>query len=348
MTTQRASRLISIDAFRGLTIALMILVNMPGSWNHVYEPLEHAAWFGWTLADLVFPWFLFICGVSIVFSFVHRTHLYRHIAFRSALIVLIGLLINFIPACDFATWRFSGVLQRIGIAYFFAALIYRQTSLKQQAMVVGVILIGYWWLVSGDLTPEGNLVGKIDRLILGVHGRAPTDPEGILSTLPSIASVLLGCMVGEWLRAGAGANNDKRTVFRGLASGGMLLLFVGLVWSFGFPIGKKLWTSSFVIFTTGTAMIWFAVLYAMVEMQGRAKWVKPLVVFGSNALTAYVLHILAIRLLMWKGWYTPIWRHLFVPWAGEWMGSFAFAVANVVFWWGVMSLFYRQRIFIKL
>ncbi len=368
----QSSRLISLDAFRGLTIAFMILVNMPGSWSHVYVPLNHAKWFGCTPTDLVFPFFLFIVGVAMVFSLAKQTahnktrsQIYKRIVIRGAVIFALGLFINFYPSFSFEGLRVTGVLQRIGIAYVATAFLVVHTGLRAQVWLTAALLILYWAMMLllpvpghgiGNLTAEGNLAAWFDKLILGAHAYAssPTDPEGILSTMPSIATVLTGVLTGHLLRSG----KERYEILGWMYFAGWVAIVVGLFWSIWFPLSKKLWTSSYVLFTSGAALQLFAVCYWLIEIKRWTKWAKPAIVYGTNAIAAYVLHILAIRTLFKVIKYTKadgstatgyawIYENLFASWAGAWPGSLAFAMANVLFWLGVMAIFYRKRIFIK-
>jgi predicted acyltransferase len=366
-------RLRSLDAFRGLTIALMILVNMPGSWSYVYAPLQHAVWFGWTPTDLVFPFFLFIVGVSLVFSLTTRRAegtssalLYRHILLRSAVLFGLGVLLNAYPLFALSTLRLTGVLQRIAVSYLFAAIVVLKTPIRWQGWLTAALLLGYWGLLAwipvpgvatGTLTPEGNLAGWLDRAILGTHGYAhsPTDPEGLLSTLPAFATVLTGVLTGHWLQSG----HDRRDILAWLYVAGWVTLLAGLWWSVWLPISKKLWTSSYVLFTTGAALHLLALCYWAIDIQGWQRWAQPAVIFGRNAITAYVGHILVIRTLLQAlsytttdgvsaNAYTWLYEHLFTVWAGPWLGSLAFAIANVLFWLGVLAVLYQRRLFIKI
>ena len=367
-----SQRLRSLDAFRGLTIALMILVNMPGSWSHVYAPLEHAEWFGWTPTDLVFPFFLFIVGVSLVFSLTQRrvagapaVSLYRHLVVRSAVLFGLGVLLNAYPSFTWGTLRLTGVLQRIAMAYLIVALIVLKTSIQSQVWITAALLLGYWGLLigipvpgfpAGTLTPEGNLAGWLDRAMLGTHGytHSPTDPEGLLSTLPATATVLTGVLTGHWLRSA----HDRHDILAWLYAAGWTLLLTGLLWSVWFPISKKLWTSSYVLFTTGAALHLLALCYWTIDINGWQRWAQPAVIYGRNAIAAYVGHILVIRTLLKALSYTQpdgsssnayawLYEHLFVVWAGPWLGSLAFAIANVLLWLGILTIFYQWRLFIK-
>ena len=363
------TRLRSLDAFRGLTIAGMILVNNPGSWSHIYPPLEHAEWNGWTPTDLIFPFFLFIVGISLVYSFARRVErgdrraaIVRKIALRSLAIFTVGLALNFIPRFDPATVRIPGVLQRIAVAYFFAALIYLGTMRRRRAWVAGALLVGYWLAMTlvpvpgfgpGVLEPVGNLAQYIDIHLLRGHTWKPEwDPEGLLSTVPAIVTCLLGTFTGELLRS---ERTPAETAARLFVWGNAAAL-AGVIWSVWFPINKNLWTSSYVLFTAGMALNLLGLLYWVIDVRGRARWAWPLYVFGSNALLVFVLSGLAARLLgLWmvadgedrtSAWHY-VYTHWFASWAGPLNGSLACALAFLLLWLGVMALFYRRGIFLR-
>ena len=363
-------RLASLDAFRGLTIAGMILVNDPGSWEYVYPPLRHAEWHGWTPTDLVFPFFVFIVGVSLSLALSRRREegggpggLYLKIFKRSVLIFALGMLLRLVPHFDFASVRIPGVLQRIALCYFFAALVFLHTGAKTRLGVAIALLAGYWAVLkfvpvpgygAGTLEYNGNLVGYIDQRLLAGHLYEPAfDPEGILSTFPAIATTLLGTLTGDWLRTRKRA--WEKTV--GLLVAGAGLTALGLALHPYFPINKKLWTSTFVIFTAGAALLLLALLYFLIDERGWKKWAIPFFVFGTNAITAYAGSALIVKLLapikvssdgrpvalgVW------IYQHLFVPWAGNLNGSLAYAICYVLLWLGLMTPLYRKRIFIKI
>ncbi len=359
-------RLRSLDAFRGLAIAGMILVNNPGSWSHVYPPLDHAPWHGWTPTDLVFPFFLFAVGTALTFSFgrrlregATRTVLFRKIVTRSLLLILIGLLLNFIPSFDLHTLRYSGVLQRIGLVYFIAASLFLVLAPRALAVLGGVLLVGYWLAMilvpvpghgAGVLEPIGNLAQYIDSHLLAGHMWKPEwDPEGFLSTIPAVVSCLMGIYAGLTVqRADA---PEARTARLALSGFGALVL--GWLWSFWFPINKNLWTSSYVLFTGGLALLILAVFYWWIDVRQRRTWSTPLCVFGVNALLAFVLSGLLARLLIaWKiggtsarGW---IYEHWFASWAGPLNGSLAFALAYVAFWYLVLLVLDKRGWYVKL
>lgn len=363
-------RLRSLDAFRGLTIAGMILVNNPGSWAHIYPPLDHAEWNGWTPTDLIFPFFIFIVGVSLTYSFARRVAegadrgaLIGKIAVRSLLIFVIGLTLNFIPRFDLSTLRIAGVLQRIALVYFVAALIYVTTSSRAQRWIAAGLLIGYWLAMTlvpvpghgaGVLEPVGNLAQYIDSHLLRGHmWKAEWDPEGLLSTIPAIATCLLGAFTGDLLRS----DRSPRAKAARLVGWGVAGIAAGEIWNVWFPINKNLWTSSYVLFTAGAALLAFGALYWVIDVRGRSRWAWPLFAFGANALLVFVLSGLVARILgLWKigtgesavsAWHFA-YEHWFASWAGAMNGSLAMAIVFVLFWLGVMGIFYRRGIYVKL
>lgn len=365
-----SGRLVSLDAFRGLTIAGMILVNNPGSWSYVYAPLGHAPWHGWTPTDLIFPYFLFIVGVAIPFSFARRlasgasrADLMGHVARRALVLIALGIAMRAVPDFDFGSMRLYGVLQRIGLVYFAAAAAYLFLDGKGRALAAVALLFGYWALMSwvpvpgygpGDLSPEGNLAAWIDRLVLpGRLWQGNWDPEGLLSTLPAIVSSLLGIATGEWLRSG----RDGSSVTRGLLAAGLVGTVVGLAWGVVFPINKNLWTSSYVVFTTGTALLVLAALYWLIDVRGlRGAWEKWMVVYGMNAITVFVASgmlsktLARVRLEGGEGpsLYGWIYENGFRSWAGDYNGSLAFALAYVAFWLAMMWILHARRIYVKI
>lgn len=366
-----AGRLLSLDAFRGLTIAAMLLVNDPGSWAHVYGPLRHAEWHGWTPTDLVFPFFLFIMGVAMTYSFGKRRRdgadrgtLLRQAARRAMVLFALGLLIHAFPwyNVDLSTLRIPGVLQRIAVAYLAASAIVLYTGLRGQVVATAALLLGYWALLAlvpapggtaGDLTPDGNLGAWVDRTVLGTEhlwSQSRTwDPEGILSTIPAIASVLFGVFTGHWLRSG----KSGATVTVGLLAAGVATVAVGALWGELFPINKNLWTSSFTVFTSGMALLLLGLFYWVIDVRGRKRWATPFVVFGVNAIAAYFLASVFARVItmihVGEGASLKVWAYenLFASWAGPLNGSLAFAIAYVLLWLALMWPLYRRRIYIK-
>jgi predicted acyltransferase len=372
-----ATRFVSLDVFRGLTIAGMILVNNPGSWASIYWPLDHAEWNGWTPTDLIFPFFLFIVGVSMTLSFSRRMErgatrgsLARHVAVRSLGIFAIGLFLNVFPRFHFSTMRIPGVLQRIAVCYLCAGLIYLATGLEKghrwQIAIAAVLLVGYWAAMTyipvpgygaGHLDPESNLGAWLDRLVMHGHlwSQSKTwDPEGIMSTFPAIATPLLGALVGDWLRR----QRLSQRVALQLFGMGVVVLAVGRALHPLFPINKKLWTSTFVLFTAGFAMVLLALCYWLIDVKRWRRWTPPLLVFGTNALAIFVLSdIIAILSTRFRHqladgrlitWHSLFYNKFFVPYANPYNASLLFAVFFVLLCLALMWPLYRKRIFIKL
>jgi predicted acyltransferase len=384
-TLSRAAndRLISLDVFRGLTVAGMVLVNNPGSWSHIYWPLAHAEWHGWTPTDLIFPFFLFIVGVSISFALGRRVEspgssqgqnrrggssrrdLIWKILKRSLIIFALGLFLNGFYNFDFSQIRFAGVLQRIAICYFFAATIFIKTRIRTQIFIAIALLLIYWLLmtrvpapgfVAGDLSKEGSLASFIDRTILGRHiwrqGRV-YDPEGLLSTIPAIATTLFGVLTGHWLRS----NKTQYEKVAGMFVAGMCCIVIGWAWHPFFPINKSLWTSSYVFFTAGMALQALAFCYWLIDIKKYRRWAKPFVVFGVNAIALFVgsglmaklmgLHLVSAsdgNRVTLKSW---IYDGVFAPCFSPQNASLAFAIAFILLWLGLMWILYRRKIFIK-
>ena len=364
-------RLVSLDVFRGITVAGMILVNDPGSWSNIYWPLEHAAWNGWTPTDLVFPFFLFIVGVSMAFSLGQRRaegavreRIFWHILRRAAIIFAIGLFLNGYPYFQIHRVRYLGVLQRIAICYLYAGAVYMWTARRGRMAAIAVLLAAYWILMTqvtvpyygkGHLDPEGNFAAFVDRYWLMQHMWKPMwDPEGIVSSLPAIASTLLGTFAGEWLRSSRTANAK----LKGLFLAGLCGLIVGEVMNQWLPINKNLWTSSFTVFTAGFATVMLAVCYWLVEIRNWRRWAKPFIVFGVNPMAAFFISMfLAKNLGLWKikaagGTPVNLWHFVystfFLPIASPINASLLFALAYVGFCLLLVWLLYRRQIFIKI
>jgi predicted acyltransferase len=301
-------RLMALDVFRGATIAAMILVNNPGDGPAAYPPLQHSAWNGWTPTDLVFPFFLFIVGVAMVFSFrarrergASRRTLMAHVVWRSLILFGLGMFLNGFPNhYQLASWRVYGVLQRIAVCYLITSALALWTKRRGQAFAVLACLAGYWIVmryvsvpgfgVPGRdiplLDPDRNLAAWLDRkLLLGHLWEGTRDPEGVLSTLPAVATCLLGLLTGEWLAS----DRSRSTKAAGMAGAGLLCVAAGELMNIWFPINKKLWTSSYVVFTAGLALLSLALAYWVLDIRQWRSWSKPFVVFGKNAIAAYVL-----------------------------------------------------------
>ncbi|MGH7384826.1 MAG: acyltransferase family protein [Candidatus Rokuibacteriota bacterium] len=356
-----APRLLSVDALRGLTVAAMVLVNNPGTWSAVYRPLQHAAWHGFTPTDMVFPFFLFVVGVSIPLALGPRIEegeggLPAHALRRAVVIFALGLLLHAVPFFPLATLRIPGVLQRIAVCYLLAALLVVATrgsrGWRGQAIAAGALLLGYWLLmtrvaapgqIAGDLSPAGNLAGYVDRLVLGPRhiwqASRVYDPEGILSTLPATATALLGVLAGHWLRAGRPASR----IVGGLVAGGVIAAALGWVWGLWFPINKSLWTSSYALLMSGLAALALAACYWAIEARGRRAWAAPFAVLGVHALTLFFLSSLTAKLLVIirvraggpriQAW---LFDHLFAPWASPVNASLAYALVYVLLWWALI------------
>jgi predicted acyltransferase len=365
-----AGRLAALDVFRGITIAGMILVNNPGTWESIYSPLEHAAWHGWTPTDLIFPFFLFIVGVSIALALGRRAEaagsrrdLYVKIVRRALIIFALGLFLMGFPGFHLATLRIPGVLQRIAVCYLAASVVFLNTRWRAQAAIAAALLLAYWALMAlvpvpgfgaGDLSMEGNLAAYVDRGVLGRHTWKPQyDPEGILSTIPAVATTLAGVLAGQWLRS-------RREAFEkvaGMFAAGAGLVAAGWAWGFWFPVNKALWTSSYVLLTAGLALQLLAVCYWLIDIKGCRRWAKPFLVLGTNALIIYFLAELfsnvtsTVTVTRAGGGAadlkTHVYESLFAPWAAPKTASVVFAACVVLLWLGVAAVLYRKRIFIK-
>ncbi len=363
--TQATGRLLSLDVFRGITIAGMILVNNPGSWEHIYSPLEHASWHGLTPTDLVFPFFLFIVGVSITLALGRRattagsrSDLYVKIIRRTLIIFALGLFLGGFPYFDLQTIRIPGVLQRIAVCYLVASVIFLNTRWRTQAIIAAALLVFYCVIMkyfpvpgfgAGNLEMEGNLAAYVDRQVLGAHKWKPLyDPEGILSTIPAIATALCGVLTGHLLRLKRAALEKVSAMF----VAGAAALVAGYVWSFWFPVNKALWTSSYVLVTAGMALQLLALCYWLIDIKGYKNWARPFLIFGSNALALYflaelfsnIIGVVTIQGVDLKSW---LYDNFYASWASPLNASLFFAISIVLLWLGVMTILYRKRIFIK-
>lgn len=390
-------RVLSVDTLRGITIALMILVNDPGDWKHIFPPLEHAEWNGWTLTDLVFPTFLFLVGASTIFSLSARAArgncratLTGHIFARAGKIFLLAMLLNYFPRMHWGGLRLYGVLSRIALCYLFASLFLLLTRrVRWIVAAIAVLLVGYWALLRWVPVPgiglpgrdvpfmdkDLNLAAWIDRGAMGWTQRwlhtgtlynHTRDPEGLLSTLPAIATTLLGSLAGLWMtrpqwRLQA---HGERKIAIGLAGAGVVLFAAGELWGRWFPINKNLWTSSYVLLAAGIAAVVLSAWSALVDghTQPWRRWLHvaswPWLVFGSNAIAAYTLSIVLVKTALYFHvtgadgvkrtlWSVAYWDVFARGGSNEWT-SLAFAVCFVVLcflpvWW-----LWRRRIFLKL
>ena len=365
-TTQRY---LALDVFRGMTIATMILVNNPGSWSHIYAPLEHSAWHGCTPTDLVFPFFLFIVGVSMFFSFSkYETKLDGKSLFkvfkRTALIFLIGLFLNSFPQwlTDYSKLRIMGVLQRIALAYGIGAVIVLAVNRKFLPYIAVSILLIYWGILYffGGADPyslSGNIAPKFDTFFLGkahlYQGFGITfDPEGLLSTFPAIATVIIGYLAGNLISGTERAKVPLKLLIYGVAG-----FAIGIVWGQFFPINKPLWTSSYVIYCAGWACMIMALLIWVIDLKGYSKWTSFFVVFGMNPLFIFALSGVWARILIriikiHEGdkivtGYNWLYQNIFQPLAGDINGSLLFALSHIVVFWFICWVLYKKKIFIK-
>lgn len=367
----KPQRLLSLDVFRGITIAGMILVNNPGDWEFVYPALEHARWHGVTPTDLIFPFFLFIMGTAIPFAFSKRLEegnqksLIPKIIRRTLILFLLGLFLNSFPFTNLVNIRILGVLQRIAIVYFFCSLIFLFTKTKTQGIIAAVILLGYWGLLtlipvpgigSASLEQKTNLSTWLDRAILGNHIWQYSkfwDPEGILSTLPAIVSGIFGMLVGKWLRSEVDENIKIIRMF----VWGSFAIIIAVFWDMFFPLNKNLWTSSFVIYTTGMALFFLSICYWLIDIQKITWWTKPFIILGMNAITVYFLSDIAAVLLGYisvsltaAGQPVSLRYSIFLSLSSVFSNmnaSLIFAILFVVLWIGIMWIFYVRKIFIK-
>jgi predicted acyltransferase len=367
-TTHRGERMRSLDAFRGLTIVGMILVNNPGASTDVYRPLEHAAWNGWTSADLIFPFFLFIIGVAVTLALTDarggadRLRLTGKIARRTLLIFGLGIFLNGFPLFDWSALRIPGVLQRIAVCYASAALIALSMRPRRQAMTAVLLVLAYWLAMAltaspgtAWLNPNGNLAAWVDDALLPghlLHGN--WDPEGVLSTVPAVATTLAGALAGHWIRA---AQRPLERV-AGLVVVGTAGIGLGLAMQHWCPINKSLWSPSYVIFTAGVAADLLAVCYWLIDVRGWQRWATPFIVYGTNPIVAYVLSsLMAKEMLLWRmtrpdGSTTDLQRYIFeslsLPWASPVNASLLYAVSYVLLWLGITALLYRRGVLIKI
>jgi predicted acyltransferase len=370
---QTNGRVMALDVFRGIALSAMILVNNPGSPEAVFPALRHSAWHGCTLADLVFPFFIFSLGASLALSLHRRLRQgepscgwIRHAAIRTAILVALGLILNGSFYLPWSHLRWAGVLQRIGVVYFLTAVIASRANTRTRAVTSAAILLGYGGLLlfcpapgclPGDLSPHGNIASYLDRMFLAGHMWQPEfDPEGLLSTLPALASCLLGTIAGERIadstksRSGIGHAvhlPPKHRPAAEILTAGLLLIALGATCGLLLPLNKALWTTSFALFTTGLAAVVLALCLSTTDTVLGRSFSLPFAWQGRNAILIYFTsEVLAMALLgdvseqvsqsLLAGWLTP---------AG---GSLAWSLAYAVFWMLIAGIMHRRRIFIKI
>ncbi|MCY1518049.1 hypothetical protein D9M68_527550 [compost metagenome] len=380
MSIAKPQRLLSLDFFRGLTVAAMILVNNPGSWGHIYAPLAHAEWNGCTPTDLIFPFFLFIVGVSIAYAFgskkldptTHQSAIFKALK-RAAILFGLGLFLSLYPKVftdplgAFEYVRIPGVLQRIAVVFLFSAIIFLKVSEKNIFKLLIVILLAYWALMTlvpvpgvgyANLEKETNLGAWLDRSILTeahLWKSAKTwDPEGILSTLPALATGLFGVLVGVYLKR---KDVEAGTKVAWLCATGAIAVVLGLLWDLSFPINKSLWTSSYVLYTGGLATMMLSLSYWIIDVNQYKRFTTPFVVYGVNAITVFFVSGLLPRTLnLIKieqadgssiGSLALFYKTFFVPYFSPINASLAYAITFILFFYVILWVMYKKNIIIK-
>jgi len=380
----KPERLLSLDAFRGFTIAGMIMVNNPGSWEYVYPQLRHADWHGWTFTDFVFPFFLWIVGVTMTFSFAVRISkgdsnrkLILNVVRRSAIIFALGLFLTGFPfgflwdhQFSFSTIRIPGVLQRIAVCYLISSIIYIYTSRRGQIISIALLFLSYWLMMFYIPIPEfgaglfekgKNFAAYIDSLFLSGHMWRATktwDPEGLISTIPAIATTMLGAITGDYIRKSEHSKIEKSAW---MFVAGAIMLLIGAALDMWMPINKSLWTVSYSIFIGGWALCLFGIFYFLIDAKGIKTWSQPFVVYGMNAIFVYVLSgVVAKSIGLWKfnvrlsdGTFSTIslksiiMQNIFDPLFSPINSSLAFAVFFIAVMYLVVWILYKKKIFIK-
>jgi predicted acyltransferase len=346
------ARLLSLDVFRGATMLLMVLVNNAGG-PQSYAPLRHSAWNGWTLTDTVFPSFLWIVGVAITLA---RPKPLNTIVRRAIVLFVLGLLVYAFPHFSLSHQRLLGVLQRIAICYLAASLIYRYSGVRAQIVWIVSLFSAYWLLMAfidvpgygpGNLSVEGNFAHYIDSIVLGAHNYAATktwDPEGLVSTLPAIASTLLGMMAGHILRLPLPIAARRHR----LLIAGAFLIALGLIWNIKLPINKKLWTDSFATLMAGLDFAVLAVFVWLVDEQGACKWFTPFLITGMNAIAVYLASEFLVEFLDANGLHSALYRRFFEPFASPMNASLLWALAFTLLMYLLAWLLYRRRWFLRI
>jgi predicted acyltransferase len=382
----QSSRLLSLDILRGITIAGMIMVNNPGSWSYVYAPLRHAHWHGLTPTDLVFPFFMFIMGVSTFlslrkFNFEPSKTAVRKVVRRTILIFVIGVALGWfgqlmgglasgesfgVAATHFDTLRILGVLQRLALAYGIAALIVLFIKTKYLPWIIGLLLLGYFLILrlgKGFEMSEENIIAVVDKAVLGAAHmykdttpegvRIAFDPEGLLSTIPTIAHVLIGFLFGKMIVE----NKENHTRVEKLLIWGTILAFSGLLLQYGCPINKKIWSPTFVLTTTGFAAQLLGLLIWIIDIHKKERWSRFFHAYGVNPLIIYVFAGVLANLVSsirfnWKGEAIPVkgfvYEVLLQPWAGNYFGSLLYALLFITVCWLFGYILYKRNIYIKL
>lgn len=360
----------SIDVLRGITVTLMIIVNSPGNYTTTFAPLLHAEWHGFTPTDWVFPTFLFVVGNAMSFSMgkyfsANPGQFFAKVGKRAFIIFLLGYFMYWFPFLHevngewtfkpIAETRIFGVLQRIGLCYFFASVVVYFSKERGAIFFSIFALLAYWFLLLalGDLTLAGNAVRAIDLALWGpahlyTGDGTPFDPEGLLSTLPAIVNVLGGYLAARFVQQ----RGTHRETLAKLLMSGVVFVAVGLMWNWGFPINKKLWTSSFALYTIGIDMMILALLIYVVEMLKKDRWTYFFDVFGKNTLFIYLISEIGLT-IMWivpvggKPLYEYLFTHVWAPIVGDYLGSFLFAFTWMMVCWLVGYWMDQMKIYIK-
>lgn len=378
----KPGRLLSLDVFRGITIAGMLLVNNAGDWGHIMRPLEHAEWHGVTATDLIFPFFLFIMGVAMTYSFSGRLakgggkkDLYMQIIRRTIILSLLNtVLALLIWGSYLGHYRFYGVLQRIAFCYFFASIIMINTGIKAQAAWTLCLLALYYFILNiipspinhaGSLERFHNIVNYVDTKIMfnylyeideKLH--IGHDPEGLLSTLAAIATTLSGALCGHWLRDKSKSDFEK---IAGMGVAGTLILIISNIALYNMPINKNLWTPTYVLHTTAWALLCLAVCYWFCDIKGYRTWAKPFLYYGTNAIAAYFGASAFACITVWiritggdgkeirlKTWlYNTLIKSWASPAFGDYVSSALWGMLYVIVWCLLMRILYKKKIFIK-
>ena len=369
------NRLLALDTFRGATIMLMILVNNPGTWSHIYAPFRHAKWHGCTLTDLVFPFFLLIMGVAMRFTFEKYEicnkygPLYKKVFVRTITIFILGLILNAFPFVrqdwDWSSLRILGVLQRIALVYLLASIIVIKRDIKAIIKVSISLLFGYWLVlytfgIINGVDPyalNSNLVLYVDKIILGDShlwsgNGIPFDPEGLLSTIPAVVTTVIGFLVGTMIKTAS----DQRDNCQKMAILGSVFIIIGWIWGLLFPINKALWTSSYVLFTAGIGILVLSIMIWLVDIKKNNKWAKPLIIYGTNSIFIFVISGIWTKVLlnisfnlngkMISG-YSYLYQTIFMPLDGGMNSSLLFALFHIVIFWLILALMYQKKVFIK-
>lgn len=365
-------RLYSLDAFRGITVAAMILVNNPGSWENVYPPLLHAPWNGCTPTDLIFPFFLFIVGTSIHFGYSNKVQegltkkVFLKILKRALIIFLLGLFLSLFPKFNVETVRIPGVLQRISVVFFIVSILYLSTTWLTQLRVAVVLLLAYYFIMTmvpvpglgvASLEPETNIAAWLDRFLLNGHLWVQSktwDPEGVLSTLPAIVTTILGIQAGQIISKTEDASETTVWLF----FSGCILIVLGLGWSMVFPLNKSLWTSSYVLYTGGIAMQFLACFYWLIDVKEYRRWPKPFIYYGTNALFVFVVSALLVKILLRVkiedapgesiSVLTFTYKYFYATWLSPVNASLLYALTLVFLFFLILRWMYKKKIFVKI